>query len=221
MMSGKFKEAIKRIIPSAIIYCIKSIRHLIKLGASKQQIKHLLKERKNIYLEIGAGSKKGGNGWVTLDISPGCDIYWDLSKGLPFPDNSIQKLYSCHVFEHFSFDDAEKLFDECLRVMIPGGIFSICVPNAKLFIDAYYGAEQQANADQLIAHKPAYNNVSRLDYINYIAYMDGHHKYMFDEENLVKRLMAKGFNNVHLRDYDPKLDLLKRDFESIYAEGQK
>ena len=51
--------------------------------------------------------------------------------------------------------------------------------------------------------------------------MDGHHKYMFDEENLLFLLKSKGFRNVHLREFDPDLDLEKRDFESIYAEANK
>lgn len=67
----------------------------------------------------------------------------------------------------------------------------------------------------------AYNNTSRIDYVNYIAYMDGHHKYMFDEQNLIVILENKGFRNVRLRNFDPSLDLKERDFESIYAEAQK
>ena len=48
-----------------------------------------------------------------------------------------------------------------------------------------------------------------------------HHKYLYDEENLVLILESKGFKNVRLRNFDPSLDLKERDFESIYAEAQK
>jgi hypothetical protein len=44
---------------------------------------------------------------------------------------------------------------------------------------------------------------------------------MFDEENLLYILNSKGFKNVRLRKFDPTLDLNERDFESIYAEGEK
>jgi hypothetical protein len=54
-----------------------------------------------------------------------------------------------------------------------------------------------------------------------MAYMDGQHKYMFDEENLIFILKSKGFRNVKLRQFDPTLDLKERDYESIYAEGEK
>lgn len=220
-MKNQFKKKKRSYSVLVLVALLKSIRHWVRREISKQQVKILLKKKKDISLEIGSGRKKGSNGWTTLDLSTGCDIYWDLKEGLPFPDNSIRKLYSSHVFEHFSFSDAEMLFDECLRVLARGGDFSICVPNAKLFIDAYYKAEEQMDQSKLLAYKPAFNNVSKLDYINYIAYMDGVHNYMFDEESLLKRLEIKGFKNVHLRKFDPLLDLAEREFESIYAQGQK
>ena len=219
-MNNKLKEFIKRNVPSILINFARNIRHFAKLRISKRHINYLIKERKTIYLEIGAGNKKGKNGWITLDLTPDCDIYWDLNKGLPFPDESICKIYSSHVFEHFTFKEGQRLLDECLRVLKKGGIFSICVPNAKLWIDAYSN-NKSLNKNQFFGYKLAYNNISQIDYVNYIAYMDGHHKYMFDEKNLIIILERKGFRNVRLRNFDPNLDLKERDFESIYAEAQK
>lgn len=70
-------------------------------------------------------------------------------------------------------------------------------------------------------YKPAYNNTTKIDYINYTAYMDGHHKYMFDEENLIYILESSGFRYAHLRAFEPNIDRKERDFESIYAEAEK
>jgi predicted SAM-dependent methyltransferase len=109
---------------------------------------------------------------------------------------------------------------ECKRVLVPGGTFSICVPNARLYIEAYVRSNS-LNENQFFDYKPAYNNTTRIDYVNYTAYMDGHHKYMFDEENLLYILKSNGFRNVRLRQFDSKLDLKVRDFESIYAEAEK
>ena len=57
--------------------------------------------------------------------------------------------------------------------------------------------------------------------LNYIAYMRGHHRYMFDEENLVNILKQCGFESPGLRSFDPLLDISSRDFESIYALATK
>jgi predicted SAM-dependent methyltransferase len=181
-------------------------------------IRSLLKGKQKLYIEVGAGNKKGDNGWITIDLTKNCDIFWDLRKGLPFPDESISKIYSSHFLEHLSFKEGQSFLQECLRVLIKKGLFSICVPNARLYLEAY---ANNKSLDHYCKYKSAYNNTTKIDYVNYISYMDGHHKYMFDEENLLFILKNAGFNSVHLRDFNPNLDLIQRDYESIYAEGEK
>jgi hypothetical protein len=102
--------------------------------------------------------------------------------------------------------------------MIPGGKFSICVPNARIWLEAYF-KELPLDAGQFLQYSPAYNHTTKIDYVNYIAYMNEDHKYMFDEENLVHLLERRGFRNVRPRPFDPAIDLKERDRESIYAEG--
>ena len=51
--------------------------------------------------------------------------------------------------------------------------------------------------------------------------MDGQHKYMFDEDNLTHILTNCGYKNVHIRNFDPNLDMKERDPYSIYAEAVK
>ena len=214
-----FRSLIKKHAPfliGAILTGVSIVSHL----RSRSSIRHLLKESKPIWLEIGAGAKKGDRGWTTIDMVPHCDIFWDMRRGLPFPDMSVEKLYSSHLFEHLTFKEAQVLLDECLRVLIPGGTFSICVPNARLFLHAYVHS-QPLDINKYFAYKPAFNNTTLIDYVNYTAYMDGHHKYMFDEENLIHILRTKGFRNVRLRAFDPLLDMKERDFESLYAEAEK
>jgi predicted SAM-dependent methyltransferase len=205
------KAILKRILkPAYLVY-----KHAI----SKRRISSFLNKQQEIYLEIGSGDKKGSNGWITIDMTRNCDIYWDLRKGIPFPNESVSKIYSSHFFEHLTFKEGQTFLDECLRVLVPGGVFSICVPNARIYIEAYLNSNLET--DKFFGYKPAYNNTTKIDYINYTAYMDGHHKYMFDEENLVYILKGKGLKNVRIREFDPHLDLKERDFESIYAVAEK
>lgn len=201
----------------------KMIRMAILFGKfekSKRHIRRLLKKGEKIFVEIGAGNKKGNNGWVTIDLTDHCDIYWDLTNGIPFPDESISKIYSSHFFEHLSYNEGQKFLDECFRVLAPGGNFSICVPNARIYIEAYL-TNSMLDSNIFFNYQSAYNNTTKIDYVNYTAYMDGHHKYMFDEENLIYILESKRFRNVHLREFNPNVDLIQRNFESIYAEAEK
>lgn len=198
-------------------YFVKPFYVFIKRPQSKLQVINLIKQKRELWLELGAG-KKGENGWITVDIENNPDILWDLRLGLPFPNESISKIYSSHFFEHLSYKEGQKFFGECLRVLVPFGTFSICVPNARIYIEAYL---KGLSIDDFCIYKPAFNYTTKIDYVNYIAYMHGHHKYMFDEENLFYILKSVGFRNVRLRKFDPELDLKERDYESIYFEAEK
>jgi predicted SAM-dependent methyltransferase len=215
-----FRSQVVARSPKVVINLARGIRHMERLGASRLIVRKLLKSGDPIKLELGSGKKRGANGWTTLDRTPGCDLYCDLAKGIPFPDQSVTAIYSSHVFEHLTYKEAQILLDECLRVLIPGGKFSICVPNARLYLSAYVN-NRDITDERFFEYRPAYNRTTRMDYVNYVAYMDGEHKYMFDEENLVYILRQKGFKNARLRSFDKSLDREARDHESIYAEGFK
>lgn len=195
--------------------------NLILLNYSKKKINKEIKHFSYVKIEIGSGEKLGKNGWLTLDFT-GTDINWDLRNGMPFDNNTIDEIYSSHLFEHLTFNEASILFKECNRVLKSNGIFSICVPNSKRYIDAYCNKNKDFwKSEQIDYLTNAYNQTTLIDYINYIAYMDGHHKYMFDEDNLIYILKSHGFKNVKLRDFDITIDMLDRDFESIYAIANK
>lgn len=63
--------------------------------------------------------------------------YLDLTKPLPYTDNSITAIFSSHVFEHLFMDEVEKLIGECYRVLKPGGICRVVVPDLEKIIALY------------------------------------------------------------------------------------
>ena len=209
-MEEKTKRFIEHRFPLTFLVLKKNYLRYKQLR-SKFFIKRLIKNSKQIFVEAGAGNIAGKNGWVTIDMRKKCDIFWDLSKGIPFPENSVNKIYSSHFLEHLTFGEGQKFLQSCIKSMVSGGSFSVCVPNANLFIQAYLDSKVSGKK-QL---KPA------IEHINHIAYMGGEHKYMFDEENLVSILKAIGFSKVATRKFDPTLDLKERDCESIYVEAIK
>ncbi len=152
-------------------------------------------------------------------MSHECDLYWDLRYGIPFADGSVDNVYSSHLFEHLPYPDGQKLLAEAMRVLKPGGSFSIVVPNARLYVEHYLG--QRDLPDDFFGWEPAFNGTTRIDALNYIAYMAGEHKYLFDQENLLHILSAAGFDRVAPREFDAETDLAERDYESLYAIGFK
>jgi predicted SAM-dependent methyltransferase len=177
------------------------------------------KMSRRIWLELGSGAKKGQNGWITIDLT-GADIAHDLRKGIPFASDSVDRIYTSHMLEHIPFKELLVFLDECYRVLKKDGELSVCVPDAGRYISAY--AERRYFRQSNKGYQPAVPDTgSLLDQINYIAYMNQLHKYMFDEENLVNTLKRAPFASVELRNFDKCLDLKCRDFESIYAVAIK
>lgn len=187
---------------------------------TRRQIRERVTRPKPLQVELGAGAKAGSDGWVTLDRHTGSDLCWDLRKGIPFPDGSVDSLYSSHMLEHLQFSETQALLKEALRVLRSEGTFSVCVPNARLYLEAYVGI-RELDSNKFFGYEPAYNHTTKIDVVNYTAYMAGEHKYMWDEDNLTHVLDRAGFRNVSLREFDPHLDMAERDHESIYAIGTK
>ena len=189
-----------------------------RMSRSRKQLPAIA-ARSPLKLDLGGGYRRGTNGWITVDVSHECDLYWDLRYGIPFADGSVDALYSSHLFEHLAYEDGQALLRESLRVLKPGGSFSIVVPNARLYVDHYTGATELPA--EFFGWEPAYNNTTRIDALNYVAYMAGEHKYLFDQENLLHILSAAGFERVSDRAFDPETDMPERDYESLYAIGFK
>ena len=188
---------------------------------NKRMVDLRLRNMDVIRVELGAGRPR--EGWTTIDMR-NADICIDLGADpIPFPDNSVDYIYSSHVLEHFTFPEPLRaVLAESFRCLKPGGVFDACVPNARPYIEAYCArAPFPYPPDKL--HMPAVvsHTNGHIDVINYIAYQGGGHRYMFDEENLVNILKRAGFADVHLRPFNPELDHAWREMESICAVALK
>lgn len=199
---------------------INKISNKLKKRNALKTVNKILANQKEVRLEIGAFNKKGTNGWTTLDRTSDCDIEWNLNDGIPFPDNTISAIYSSHVFEHFDFHQIQRLLKECLRSLKPGGEFLICVPNAEFYFNAY-AENTKLEAIGGDIYPTAFFNTTKIDYLNYVAYMNGDHKHMFDTEHLLHLLKTCGFKTAKTREFDSTLDKEVRRFESIHAVGIK
>jgi predicted SAM-dependent methyltransferase len=218
------KEAIKKIIPRAILDVIDAhyrIKHHENISNRNSEIiRELLKGSMPIKLEIGAGKNRGVEGWTYSDMGDGCDLNLDLRNPLPFPDNTVSMIYSSHVLEHFSYRDMNALLTECFRILKSGGVFSAALPNARIYIEAYLTPDK-FDPEVYCRYRPAYNYNSKIDFLNYMAYMNGHHRHMFDEESIIAILKRAGFRIARLRSFDETLDMKERDYESIYVLAEK
>lgn len=74
-------------------------------------------------LNLGAGNTPM-DGYVNLDRKSGQEIY-----PLDYPDNSADEIRASHVLEHFSHKLTQDVLNDWVRVLKPGGLIKIAVPD--------------------------------------------------------------------------------------------
>lgn len=177
------------------------------------RVRHLQKTVTKI--ELGSGGKKRA-GWLTMDLVPGADVIWDLRWRLPLDESSVDVIYCEHVLEHLSFREVKELFGDIRRVLKPGGKFLISVPDLDIYLEAY-----GAGDTRLLTFAPAITSNQKADILNYIFYMNGEHRFMYNFDSLAFHLRANGFTDVRKRTFDPTLDDAGRLQESLYVSCSK
>jgi predicted SAM-dependent methyltransferase len=102
------------------------------------------------YLNIGCGYHYiKSSEWVNIDFSKTGDgvIAHNLLSGIPFAENTFDFVYHSHVLEHFTKDDGIKLIKECYRVLKPGGILRIAIPNLESIVREYISVIDKLSSD--------------------------------------------------------------------------
>jgi predicted SAM-dependent methyltransferase len=92
-------------------------------------------------LNVGCGQTFHSE-WINVDVVPASPAVRrvDLARGLPFPDRSIDACYCSHVLEHLRPDDAGRALAELFRVLRPGGVVRIVVPDLRRVAEQYLSA---------------------------------------------------------------------------------
>ena len=71
--------------------------------------------KKEIFLNLGSGPTSKDN-WINVDLY-GADINCDLRKGIPIKENTVDKIYTSHMFEHVPFKELKKFINECYEFL--------------------------------------------------------------------------------------------------------
>ena len=84
-----------------------------------------------VRLNLGAGDSVL-DGYVSIDRKIGSEVY-----PLGYKDESVDEVYASHVLEHFGAGETEKVLSEWFRVLKPGGVIRVGVPDFKIIAKAY------------------------------------------------------------------------------------
>lgn len=73
--------------------------------------------------------------------------YGDIISGLPIPDGVVRGLYASHILEHLSRDDFSIALHNSFRLLAPGGIFRLIVPDLEARAVTYLAAVRSGSFD--------------------------------------------------------------------------
>jgi predicted SAM-dependent methyltransferase len=168
-------------------------------------------------------------GFINLDLfaaSPEV-IRWDCRRKLPLRDASAVGIRIEQFLEHLEVrEELPTLLADCLRVLKPGGILRVIVPDGRRYIEAYLQPDLSA-FKKLVWPSFSEELPARMDVVSFVFHQYHEHRWAYDFENLVHRLKAAGFAQVKQMSYrcsnDPMLacDLQVHAPYSLYVEAFK
>lgn len=135
---------------------------------------------------LGGTSRK--EGWTILNATGGdfVDLVCDVRK-MTFPDASIEEIYASHVLEHLSFTEVMELLGGFYRMLIPGGVLYIAVPDMEVLSDMLLSKE---------ANEEVKFHVLKMMYGGQVDEWD-FHKSGWTQNILAELLIHKGFRDLH------------------------
>ena len=189
-----------------------------------------LLSKKNItpnkkYLQLGCGESDLRDNYINCDFY-NLDYfnpfkqknihYLDLRYPLPFKSNSFEGIFTEHTLEHLYPSEANNLLQEIYRVLKPGCIARISVPDLKTYINYYNNKNFFLGKDFKTGCEAVWNITQNYE-----------HRSLWDAEWLIYNLKENGFNLCKEYEYrqsqnsDLILDKEGREIESIYIEATK
>jgi len=152
----------------------------------------------------------------------------NLAKGIPFNSDSVDVVYHSHLLEHLDRNVAEKFLIEVKRVLKPGGIHRIAVPDLEKACRAYIAhilsceaePDESDDHDSFIAtlleqsvRKEAFGTSQQNSWRRFVenlilgdARRRGEtHQWMYDRINLKAKLINIGYKEVNLQAYNTSL----------------
>lgn len=189
------------------------------------------------YINLGSGPLKK-DGYLNIDFFgvPEVDYGADLRRPLKIAEGAVDGIVTEHVLEHLTYGEAKQLLGECYRILKPGGILRVIVPDLSLFVlrygerdDAWFKRWETLMFTQSADPERSIRRLaSPLQAISFVTQEYGHRS-AWDFETLKLYLTESGFRQIDQVGFKQgrctelflDKDLEERKFVSLYAEAVK
>src|SRR5215472_16518883 len=173
-----------------------------------------------LYLNVGCGPLPI-KGFCNIDYNCAPRVHsFDIVKGIPLPAGSVKGIFTEHCLEHIPYNAGLAVLRDFHRMLEPGGVARIVVPDGELYCRYYV----RALSGETVEWPYREDNKLPMYYVNRIMHDHGH-QFIYDFDSLREAMLAAGFREVHRQSFgqgsDPKLlvELEHRAVESLYVEG--
>ncbi|MEO8038334.1 MAG: methyltransferase domain-containing protein [Betaproteobacteria bacterium] len=182
-----------------------------------------------IKINLGSGPRCVP-GWVNLDGALGARLHklgafrflngvfhftnasWDrdvqlqdFRKPLPWPTGSVDAVYTSHTLEHLSREDGRRLLQECFRVLKPGAVLRILVPDLAAHVKGY--AEGRVPAEDFLEDLGALFGAGKHGWKRVAArFVEFPHQCMYDTPSLLRICAALGFECEEKKAFESRID---------------
>jgi SAM-dependent methyltransferase len=172
-------------------------------------------------LNWGCGNHQAP-GWINSDQKPDCELPCDIRDGLPLDTESIDYAVSIHALPEVPYDALVPVLQELRRVIKPGGVLRLCLPDLLKGVDAY----RRGDRDYFLVPDEDAKSLGAKLITQLIWY--GYSRTLFTPEFIEELLIKAGFRQVHhclymqtASRFPEIVELDNRPAESLYVEGVK
>jgi len=132
-------------------------------------------------LHLGCGKRDFGSGWIHIDSEDFPHVDFNDVMDIPFKDGSCDVVYASHLLEYFDRDEAFTVLEEWKRVLKPGGILRLAVPDFTAIcdlyrnghnLDSFLGPLYGKMGDPPIYHKTIYTFTSLSKLLTLVGFKD-------------------------------------------------
>lgn len=163
-------------------------------------------------------------GWINSDIKecPGIDISCDIRQGIPLDDGSLDYIVSIHALPMISYPDLVPVLEELRRLLKPGGVLRLALPDARRGIRALLDGDR----DHFLVPDDEVRSLGGKFVVHMLWY--GYSVTMFTDDFIEELLEKAGFSRVtHCRfsqtasRWPEIVELDNREHESLFVEAVK
>jgi predicted SAM-dependent methyltransferase len=174
-------------------------------------------------LNWGCGDA-GVPGWINSDLKegPGIDITADIRQGLPLDSDSLDYIVSIHALPMISYPDLVPVLRELWRLLAPGGVLRLGLPDLDRGIQAYLRGDREYF---LVPDDIVHSHGGRF-IVHMLWY--GYSVTLFTADFIEELLLRAGFSRVEhcgfrdTRSRHPDIvELDNREQESLFVEAVK